>query len=147
MLSMCHFGRNCLPSSFPGYHLKENIFHFLKRKKQETNKQFHTEPWMFPQYIVHLRFGSDISFIALLFIALACTLDVFIPSSKGYTSGMRCIWAGLLLCQENNPLMTGQHFHPSQSDLSEVEVALSLRKITLGTNKARVWGVIIVCSS
>ena len=96
---------------------------------------------------MHLSFGSDASFFASLFIALACPLDVFIPSSKGYKSGMRCIRAGLLLCQENNPLMTGQHFHPSESDLSEAEVALSLHKITLRTNKTQVWGVVIVCSS
>ena len=40
--------------------------------------------------------------------------------------------------------MIGQHFHPSEFDLSEAEVALNLHKVTLGTNKTRVWGVITV---
>lgn len=74
----------------------------------------------------------------------AWPLDVFIPSSRQFKSGVRCIRAGLLLCQEDYPLMTGQHFHPSEFDLSEAEVALNLHKVTLGTNKTRVWGVIPV---
>lgn len=86
-------------------------------------------------------------FFASLRIALACTLDVFISPSGQFKSGMRCIRAGLLLCQEDNPLMTdGQHFHPRESDLSEAEVALSLHKIILGTNKNLAWGVLIACS-
>lgn len=39
--------------------------------------------------------------------------------------------------------MTGQHSHPSECGLLEAEVALNLHKITLGTNKIRVWGVLM----
>lgn len=137
MASMCHNGRNCSLLSLLEYPLKENVFLYFKPKKPRKQKMSFTgRHGLLSNVGLHLRFRSDVSFFASLFIVLACTLGVSVSVSGQFKSGMRCIWAGLQLCQEDNPLMTdGQHFHPSESDLSEAEVALSFHKITLGINK------------
>lgn len=138
MASLGHTGRNRLLLSLLEYHLKENVFLYFKQKTRKQKISFTRSHGLLSNVRLHLRFRSEVSFFASLFIVLACTLGVFVPVSGQFKSGMRCIWAGLRLCQEDNPLMTnGQHFHPSESDLSEAEVALSLHKITLGINKTQ----------
>ena len=124
--------------------LKKKKFSIILRENLGNTKLFLINPRLF---FFKCTFASQFweGCKCSLFIALgAWPLDVFIPSSRQFKSGVRCIRAGLLLCQEDYPLMTGQHFHPSEFDLWEAEVALNLHKVTLGTNKTGVWGVIIV---
>lgn len=122
---------------------KKKVFHYFKRKTRKYSVVSHRSKAFFSNVLFASQFWEGCK--CSVFIALrAWALDVFIPSSRQFKSGVRCIRAGLLLCQEDYPLMTSQHFHPSEFDLSEAEVALNLHKVTLGTNKTGVCGVIIV---
>lgn len=68
------------------------------------------------------------------------TLRCFYPVIQTVQSGVRCIRARFHSCQEDNPPMTGQCFHPSQFDLSRRRHCFQFAQNDLSSKWNPRWG-------